>query len=562
MIKGIYDHIQGKIDVTLCNIDSLRDDIELIQDPTGAGSSFLRTNENLNDVLDKEKALSNLGIDKDFINTVTQSISVCNLSVKSLKYTNLSDDMNGKFLTVDVNGDTNWAYVPLVTISTSGNVIVDDSLCNLGDIHRVFSRRFIQGEFENLEDQYESVLDTISKLNEETNERIPTSINDLIDDGDYLTSTNYLSELTTDLVSVYSNLNLEEVAWTGSYNSLTGIPVHLDDKEMNKTYLQKANYLSDFEGNYETIRSNLGLGDMALQSSSNLIIHDGVIHNLTSIRTDELILDSNVPNFSSLSNILFMKAIDANGTAGWDTLPKSGFAQPGLIYTINTDRELSAFNETDYLSVYTTNYINEQLSILSIDIDNTKLINAALTVGLCNLQAEIAGLDNTILNDLTLCNLYYRTDETDYDYDSECNQYNKVLTRGDNGLSEWMSVSNIFGSLSFTKVNRVDLHQVTAINTQSLDVYESIQFDDGKRDPAKNIPNGSIIYSDDNGRMHWRNFVRFSSDLETQLGFEFEQRDESDSVQHTMLFYQKDGQMIIAQRDGDCNNVITKHIFR
>jgi hypothetical protein len=151
--------------------------------------------------------------------------------------------------------------------------------------------------------------------------------------------------------------------------------------------------------------------------------------------------------------------------------------------------------------------------------------------------------------------------------------YRQVLAVNDFGKSEWISMETAMTSSSGRTVE-IGTVITSSTTTDSLDVYRRIQYDDGDRDPAKNIPEGSLLYSDDTAVMHWRNTVRLGQiDTEAELGFTFEKKDNVNPliVEKKMHFFMDSvGQMIIAQEglsiaDGlsvGSGVLTTKHIFR
>lgn len=612
LMKDVYSNIRSNVYETQVYISDLESQLTSIQDPDGATNSFLKKNNFLNEfVNDKKEALSNLGIPDTFINIENQNITGNNLEINQLKYRIVSQEDYTKkphFLTINGDGDTSWSEMPFASTSNEGSVLIVDSLDRQdNDPHKVFSRFYLTTQLDDLKlsqtETNASLCNVLSRVEEQINQiNIPTQISTFCNNCNYLKAENYLSELTNNLYAVYSNLNLEEVAWTGSYDSLLNVPAYLAECNLDASYLRKDRMLEEFDGNYDMILSNLGLDDMALQSSSNIQITNGVIYDLKSIRTEELILDSNVPNYDSLGSILFMKAIDVNGTAGWDVLPSSTYIQPGLVHTISNQSDIDYISDNyfDYPYVYDVDYINAQLDLLTSKIDtNSGTINNTLNESLCNLESKLledierndvkiyeelnelsdgfdleieelkSNLDkinNGELDSLTLQKLFYKPEVKQYDTDENDDtiSYHKVLVKGSKvDGEEWMSISNVFGNLKFTEVNRVDLHIVTTVNTKNLDVSESIQFDDGVRDPAKDIPHGCLIYSDNSAHMHWDNKLRLiNHEDHDKIGLEFEQRSKADDdvVEHKMVFYQQDGKMIIGE--SLCNVIIPKHIFR
>ena len=561
IVQALRTTLKSEIDITNCNIIRIEDELSQIgqSGQTGASGSLLRKDRYLSEISDcNEKALSNLGL--DFIDTVDHKITIHDLYFNSNERNNKGGFLQiGDTISDDGLYKTTWESLPVASLCNIGVVQINDE--SAPEVHHhIFSKTKINNLVDAVSDRVGEIQLSVNTIIENVNDTIlglyiPTHLSSFTNDTGYMSKDKCLSELRTNLSDVYSNLNLVEIAWTGSYNNLVDIPSFISENNLNGHFLQKDNFLSDFEGNYDTIRENLGLGDMALQSSSNISITDGVINNLTSLRTTEFILDSNVPNFESLCNLLFMKAIDANGTAGWDTLPVSSQTQAGLVHVVE-NKETCTNN--DYPCVYTTSFIDDQFeNIIS---------------SLSNLQTSLNDMDTQILDDLTLTNLHilesgavYWENEAQFETTDDGVQYNRVLTMGAYNKSEWTSMSNIMSSKSFTDINRINLHEVTAINTKSLDVYESIQFDDGIRFPPKKIPIGCIIYSDANGGMHWNNALRFiddPDDADPKIGFQFENENNAAAATTppSMLFYNDNGHMIIAE--SNISGITPKHIFR
>ena len=733
-------------------IAGLQADFQSLQDPDGIGNSFLRANNNLNDLNDPTEALCNLGL--HFIDAESESIRVDNLEATSITYPPAQYEEH-LFLTVNNSeGVTSWSSLPnaKMNLGTAGTIVINNTISDdfIPD-HHLFSKLYVHTQFLSVSTTTTTLSSRITSLDARVTGRLDAAISSIPTDNiilgngcNYLKAANNLSDLTN-LNETYANLELKPIARTGDYNDLLNIPSHLTEGAMNEKYLQKEKKLSDFIGSYDIVRSNLGLGDLALQYANDIEVTGGVIRDLTSIRTNELILDSNVPNYDSLRNLLFMKAVDVNGTAGWGTLPKSDYQNPGLIYTINDQTEKDAFTpDSNYISVYSASYIDDllnsqgsdgttytdekisgvqsqvtsnrtdinrhevklntidgTLSTLSnqISTNDTELAShysriSTNTLSISHLQTQITsnngyirsveekadsnsgriytletqGLDGrvttnesnildhgrriatlqsyqtssdtrisnntssigtnliaiisvaTLANSLSLNTLSLglsvstnssvinalsvslstahqeldvlgsslTTDSLVVNNEFQfgvpdtlvpgttdpSEKYRQVLAVADNGKSEWISMETAMTSTSGRTVEIGTVITSSTI-TDSLDVYRRIQYDDGDRDPAKIIPEGSLLYSDDTAVMHWKNTVRLGqADSEAELGFTFEKKDSSNPliVEKKMHFFMDSvGQMIIAQEglsigtDGlsvGSGVLTTKHIFR
>ena len=153
--------------------------------------------------------------------------------------------------------------------------------------------------------------------------------------------------------------------------------------------------------------------------------------------------------------------------------------------------------------------------------------------------------------------------------------YRQVLAVNASGKSEWISMETAMTSHSGRTMEVSAVNSVST-RTESLDVYETIQYDDGDRERATNIPEGCILYSDEHAVMHWKNTVRIGkSDTDSKIGFTFEKKDDlNDGItDHIMHFYMNSiGQMVIAKEsltNGGTESLsigsgiyTIKHIFR
>jgi hypothetical protein len=368
--RDVYTALKIDLATNSGIIAGLQDDFQSLQDPDGIGNSFLRANNNLNDLNDPTEALCNLGL--QFIDTESESIRVDNLEATSITYPPAQYEEH-LFLTVNNSeGVTSWSSLPNanMNLGTAGTIVINNTISDdfIPD-HHLFSKLYVHTQFLSVSTTTTTLSSRITSLDARVTGRLDAAISSIPTDNiilgngcNYLKAANNLSDLTN-LNETYANLELKPIARTGDYNDLLNIPSHLTEDAMNEKYLQKEKKLSDFIGSYDIVRSNLGLGDLALQYANDIEVTGGVIRDLTSIRTNELILDSNVPNYDSLQNLLFMKAVDVNGTAGWGTLPKSDYQNPGLIYTINDQTEKDAFTaDYNYISVYSASYIDDLLT--------------------------------------------------------------------------------------------------------------------------------------------------------------------------------------------------------
>lgn len=370
LVHGVYTSVQLNLSSNTSEINRLDQQFRSLEDPDGIGNSFLRANNNLSDVNDVFETLCNIGL--HFIDTENESIRVENLQANSITYPP-EEYQENLFLKVNnSDGNTSWSALPNanMNLGTAGTIVVNNIISDdfIPD-HHLFSKLHIHTNFLSVSTTTTALGTRITTLDQRLTARLNTAESSIPNDNiilangcNYLKAANNLSELTN-INETHANLQLEMIARTGDFSDLLNIPSHLSETSMNDKYLKIENNLNDFTGSYDIVRSNLGLGDMALQYANDIDVTGGVIRDLTSLRTNELILDSNVPNYDSLQNLLFMKAVDVNGTAGWGTLPKADYQNPGLIYTINDQTEKDAFTaDFDYISVYSANYIDTLLT--------------------------------------------------------------------------------------------------------------------------------------------------------------------------------------------------------
>lgn len=595
LLRGLFQFIDTNIKSLSNNINVIQSEVNDLGNSGGGSVSgaFLRSLNNLEDLTDKSIALTNLGL--DFINTNTNSINANTISTTNLIYPLDVIFEDNMFLTVDFSGNTSWSLLPDASVSQKGIVIIDDDQTNFDHLYRVYSRTYLNNKMNGMDVKQLALESTISTLTTRLDGDIaaisvPANISAFTNDSGYLKSSLNLSDLdSSSLAAVRGNLGLHEVASTGSYDSLNNIPVHLNQSELNSRYIKVQNNLSDLV-NIPEARNNLGLNNMCLQQNDNINIIGGTITNISSIITNELVFKDNaieIPNYETLSNITFVRAVNPSGAAGWKQLPPASHLQQGIVFCIDNETEDRSYvDDIDYHCVHTSKYSefllsNIELSIQSVvtyadsrfdDVDVA--IQGAVTyadtrfdqvgVSIQDITDAIGSgtlipvsLEELNVKDLTSSNLYYRSNEEPY-HRSGTTDFRKVLAMNTTTKEcEWVSVSNVLIGTdgSYSVDVRRDLIEAVSVNTQSLDVYRSIQFEDLHRStPDVPLREGSIIYKDGDDLMHWTKKIRVTDD---HLGLEF-----MSSSTDYMTIQKEDNQIVIGHKSSEDGTIIPKHIFR
>jgi hypothetical protein len=288
------------------------------------------------------------------------------------------------------------------------------------------------------------------------------------DDVGYLRADNFLSELRGygyGIEEARSNLELKKVAWTGSYFDLIDAP-YFD--EFSNVFLQidkNLSELADSEANRTSARENLGLSDMCTMSRSNIDIYGGVITDLTSIKTSELILNDN-PVPDTLDNTCFLKAADSTGKATWALLPDATPTQKGLI-TLKNELE-----QHDHTSAYTSTFMHGQISSIRGDIDSiiidTNAIDANINSNADAIESLSASVSVAINHPVTGLNHKVTTLTTDLDSLESLvdDNHNEFLLNN-------VTWNNSLSNLSITTELHIDRVE-SGLDTKIDNVYSSI----------------------------------------------------------------------------------------
>jgi hypothetical protein len=406
LLKDVYSNINLRVNSLNNTIDSLV-----------TGSFYTRKDLNLSDVNSSERARSNLGFGSYIIDNSTLKVGdLYALNSFTLSEFDLGvDRLEGTVLTSDDYGRGTWQKLPIATFSNYG--IVGISMDFLNDTVETYDQvvptvnalreyfnnsengrltqldnqiTTIRNGFLNINNRFSEYRDLapahrntlLDNLNIQTNniQNFPTVISAFDDDVGYLKTENNLSELVgLELHIVQSNLAFSAVAVSGEYSDLLNIPSSFSD------YVLRASNLLDIDS--VEARSNLGLGNFATMDSGDVLIEGGILRSINSIQTDEFIFTSNMPNYNTLSNIIFLKANDVAGTAVWAPLPYASFNQVGILKLV-TDYWDQHSDDSTYSStlVHSNLYelnsnfnafrtlINEKLDESDLEIDGDLIV--------------------------------------------------------------------------------------------------------------------------------------------------------------------------------------------
>jgi len=409
LLKDVYSNINLRVNSLNNTIDSLV-----------TGSFYTRKDLNLSDVNNTELARSNLGFGSYIVNNSTLKVGdLYALNSFTMSDFNLYDigvdRLEGTVLTSDDYGRGTWQKLPIATFSNYGIVgismdFINDAVQTYDQVVPTVSalREYfnndktgrltqldnqittIQNGYLNINNRFSEYRDLatvhrnelLDNLNIKTSniQDFPTVISAFDDDVGYLKTENNLRELVgPTLHLVQSNLAFSAVARSGEYNDLLNIPYSFSE------YVLRASNLLDIDS--MEARSNLGLGNFATMDSSDVLIEGGSLKFITSIQTDEFIFTSNMPNFDTLSNTIFLKANNVGGTAVWAPLPYASFNQVGILKLVTDYWDQYSDDSTYSSTLVNSNFnnlnsnfnafrtlINEKLDEPNLEIDGDLIV--------------------------------------------------------------------------------------------------------------------------------------------------------------------------------------------
>ena len=320
-------------------------------------------------------------------------------------------------------------------------------------------------EFRDISMNDRSVLLSNLHITESDIFEFPKHLGFFQDDVGYLRADNFLSELNYNPEKTRSNLRLEKVAWTGSYFDLIDTP-YLD--EFSNVFLQIDKNLSELaesEANRTAARENLGLSDMCTMSRSNVDIYGGVITDLTSIKTSELILND-IPVPETFQDTCFLKAADETGKATWALLPDATPNQKGVITLKNQ------FEQHDDASAYTSTFMREQILSITGEINLILIDTDAIDA---NINSNIDAIES--LSNVVSVAIHHQPNGLDYRVTTLRSDFDLEVERSDDRYNEFI-LNNVtwFNNLSNLSIT-TDLHidrVESDLSTAIVNVYNSI----------------------------------------------------------------------------------------
>lgn len=416
-------------------------------------SIYLRTQNNLNDLPDKELARSNLGLG----HLATQNkdhVTIDRLVVNTeLRYVNTGESNHGKYLTLDHNNVARWSDLPVASTSNPGLI-------------------------------------------------------QLIDD--------FLSDSVTHAPTAF--------ALRRAYLSLKDLILYDDEGLINyfiEKYglLTKHNNLAELRQTASDVRTNLGMGDMALQHTD-----DVRVNNLTI--TDKLIYTSGLPlslyDSNSNSNIPELVVLKSNGNTGelfWDRLPIANSSNVGLVKISDELLSSSDYNGVVVPTMFAlSNVRSEWLSLIEtirddipVDISELEGLDRFLQV-----QDNLFGVNSTLARaNLGLHRVAHTGRYDDLtDYPTRLSQFkNDMYLVASSNLADLTNISDArsnlgLGDLALQNSNNVQIAGGQATFDQ-LTVYHAFNLHQDGPDVT-----GMFLRAHDSaGQARWHNLPRATEEI-------------------------------------------------
>lgn len=252
------------------------------------------------------------------------------------------------------NGNTGelfWDSLPIADSSNVGLVKISDDFIGSSQCNIVVPTLFA---LSNVNSRLHSLIETVQ-------DNIPLDISELNGLERFLQAHNNLLEVNATVAR--SNLGLHRVAHTGRYNDLIEHPTHLSDF-INDLYSVASSNLSDLT-NIEDARSNLGLGNMALQNSNAVQIVGG------EALLDKLTINDQFNLYQQGQDItgMFLRAHDSAGQARWHALPRATEEIYGIVnlsHDINVENTDKVASSTAVFQMYSA--LSERMRVLEEQI--------------------------------------------------------------------------------------------------------------------------------------------------------------------------------------------------
>lgn len=276
----------------------------------------------------KSNARSNLGLGT-LATYDRANVVIDNLTVNSdLRFGN-NAFTNAYLKSTDALGTMAWGTLELASSSTKGAVYIQsDYTTAITDPTRAISTVPNAYALKTFKDDIET---KVQKLEND----IPTSIDQLEGVDQFMRLEEGLRNVDADRARI--NLQLSPVAWSGSFLDLNFKPTKLSDF-VNTSYLDKRSNLADLVDKRDA-RSNLGLGDMALQDALSVNILGGNIEcdHVTVNEYLQLSIPAGLTREASTPD-LYLVAENNTGRIAWKGLTKATdeiYGAVRLVHDIN-----------------------------------------------------------------------------------------------------------------------------------------------------------------------------------------------------------------------------------
>lgn len=299
---------------------------------------YMITSNFLRDIDDTEKLFDFLNIGS-ISHHNTESVVVENLNViESFTFGTYPCETEtcDKFFSIDTNSNFNITLLPTADLDVAGIVqFNDDEEDSTEDKEDISSCNNVS-RFENVSYTLEHLQSNLT----DTSDDLRVFVNDLIGFDDISPSI----FLTNDLISyryydidkleeikVYQNLDIKKVGYTGSYTSLSNVPVHSNHLTNDIGALSKFKGFGSSDSlDLKSAHINLGLGNMCKQNNSTVDIIGGNAH-LSSVYCKEL----TIPPPSLFTNVEDNVIISDKGQATWSPVNLANEVTFGVVKIIH-----------------------------------------------------------------------------------------------------------------------------------------------------------------------------------------------------------------------------------
>lgn len=281
-----------------------------------ADNGLIDKNNNLSEFstqTDKSNVRTNLGLGTMALESTT-NVVIDDLTVDGdLIYFN-SPFANAYLKSMDTFGNMIWGTLDQASATRKGAVFVQsDHTIEITDPVRAVCTVPNAIALKAMKDDFDTQLTALEA-------RIPTEVSELVGVDNFMLLSEGFRGINVN--EARKNLQLSPVAWSGSYLDLLYKPTSLSHFT-NSIYLDRRRNLDEIVDK-DIARSNLGLGGMALQDSSNVLITGGVVECDT--LTVNTLMNVNIPlSFTPTASDpqLYLVASNNLGDVTWRGLTRA-----------------------------------------------------------------------------------------------------------------------------------------------------------------------------------------------------------------------------------------------